>query len=417
MIWAQVTLRLGVTGVNDTRWPLRGRPNPLLPQRLQRALNMPWAHADYSRRKAEQMIDRLASTVPDLRLSWAQTADGEACGPAAILAPFLGASPDSAGAVLDIAAIPSPDVRQASAEMEQVDDSMAARAHVKRLSGGASLLNLQASCPLRAFIDYRLHAGEVQRRTRGISRALRGQILHRAAAELMKPGTRSEELPEHASGNWATDITAAAQRALRREFGGAFEWFSELIRFEQQRLELTLNQLLATEARRTSFVVRAVEDDVRLIAHDVELRARVDRIDELASGGYAIIDYKTGTTGTIPYWFDSEHADYQLPLYAVAAQQDVSALVLCSLNPERVGYRGFWLDSEAFPQRSIKRLTENEWRDQVTGWRHEIDALISGFIAGDNRIFAENSAPALGMYAPLTRLSEYLATGTDELME
>jgi len=47
------------------------------------------------------------------------------------------------------------------------------------------------------------------------------------------------------------------------------------------------------------------------------IRGRVDRIDELAGGGYELIDYKTG----VPRRAEQLRDDVQLALYALAARE------------------------------------------------------------------------------------------------
>jgi DNA helicase-2/ATP-dependent DNA helicase PcrA len=48
-----------------------------------------------------------------------------------------------------------------------------------------------------------------------------------------------------------------------------------------------------------------------------QIRGRVDRIDELAGGGYELIDYKTG----LPKHASALREDVQLALYSVAARE------------------------------------------------------------------------------------------------
>jgi probable DNA repair protein len=401
-----------VMGVSHHLWPQRKRPNPLLPLGLQRRLEMPWASVDYARKRAERTFMGLARRVPELVLSWPAITGDEESGPAAVLdnwapghdtdgTPFADLTGGSGSKHPEKPQQPGSDPR-----FERLSESITPLPEQSRVSGGARLLDLQASCPLRAFIEFRLHAREVPRRYRGISRALRGKLLHHAAACLMPAGTDSGSLTQTSAADWSARVGTAARRALQREFSSLEYWFGELMQFEQRRIELTLSDLLSAELRRGNFQVNAVEEDVVHETSGIALRARIDRMDRLDSGGFAILDYKTGSTGAVPHWFDPDCADFQLPLYAIASNQPVSALVLCSLAPESIDYRGFWLDESAFPRKPIVGLSATQWQQQLAEWRAAIDALISHFAAGDASVFAENIDLALGMYAPLTRLSE-----------
>src|SRR5262249_59442345 len=50
----------------------------------------------------------------------------------------------------------------------------------------------------------------------------------------------------------------------------------------------------------------------------LEVRLRLDRVDRLADGGIAVIDYKTGRAVAPPRWFDPRPQAPQLGLYALA---------------------------------------------------------------------------------------------------
>jgi RecB family exonuclease len=189
------------------------------------------------------------------------------------------------------------------------------------------------------------------------------------------------------------------------------------MQFEQRRIELTLADLLTAESSRGSFEVTAVESDVSLETGGIEIRARIDRMDRLESGNFAILDYKTGNAGATPHWFDPDYADFQLPLYAVASTQSIAALVLCSLAPENIAYRGFWLEESAFPRKPQIRLSSEQWQRQLLDWRNEIESLIDSFVAGDDTVFAANIDLALGMHAPLTRLSELITSASAQTYE
>lgn len=390
-----------VMGMSDADWPLRTRPNPLLPARLQSRFAMPWSGAEYRRVHAEQTVKRLRRSVPKLVLSWSQNDDGESVGPAAVVKPLLTERPGFKPAT-ESPKQGSPDA-EAGADYAIVEDAVQRLSPQRRLRGGAGLLNRQADCPLRAFIDYRLHATELPRRTRGISRALRGQILHEAAAALLQPGTQSADLREAGASD---RIARIAEQTVDEYLAGAKGWFSQLALFEGVRLRKALTQLIETDIERGEFTVRKVEANVALQIDQLELRARIDRLDQLTSGQLAIIDYKTGTSGARPQWFNDERADFQMPLYAVAYDGDIAAIALCSVAPDKTEYRGFWLDRDSFRTKSIARLNQQEWTAQLMSWKSEIYELVRNFVSGDTSFYELNDESLLGMYAPLSRLRE-----------
>jgi RecB family exonuclease len=238
---------------------------------------------------------------------------------------------------------------------------------------------------------------------------VRGQILHRAAALLLPAGTGPTALAAMSQSDRKTRLTEAARRAVHAELGDAAKWLSALGEFEQQRAAQALEMLLEAESGRSGFHVCEVEKDVGLIVDAFEIRGRVDRVDSLDTGGLAVIDYKTGRSVVRPYWFEDEHADYQLPLYAVAIGDNVASMALCGLHPDGCVYRGFWPVEGSFPGRSEKLPGERTWTAQRERWGIEIDKLIRQFAAGSDLVRTDDLDMVRGPYAPLTRLAEALA--------
>jgi len=387
-----------ITGMSRSNWPPRPRPNPLLPRELQRRLAVPWATLEDCRERSRRCVTRAAQLAPEVVFSYSPADEEEVALPAAAIESWLDnrAAPLTPSRRRAVAAVPA---------LETVPESIRPLVR-RRLSGGATLLNMQASCPLRAFIDFRLHARAPQPLGRGVAPALRGQILHRAAAALLPAGMSSSILAGMPQSERIERIGECARRAVFAEFDDAGVWLSALSRFERERVEQALHSLLLGEAERGDFAVMDVERDVSLAVAEYEIRARIDRIDAINEGGLAVIDYKTGRSVSRPYWFDERHADYQLPMYALALGNEVSGIVLCSISPDGCVYRGYWPEHGAFPGRSEKLPDGSSWDERLARWRTEIEHLVTAFAAGDDSIYADDSDAARGMYAPLTRLAD-----------
>ena len=69
---------------------------------------------------------------------------------------------------------------------------------------------------------------------------------------------------------------------------------------------------------RSPFTVAAVEASRPLALGGLQWTLRLDRIDTLADGGTAIIDYKTGKVAAPAKWFDDRAQEPQLGLYWLA---------------------------------------------------------------------------------------------------
>src|SRR3546814_18531984 len=79
-----------------------------------------------------------------------------------------------------------------------------------------------------------------------------------------------------------------------------------------------MHEWLALERKREPFWVRDVEQEYTWLHGPLELKLRLDRIDELGDGRLALIDYKSGN-GNIdpkPDWMRARPVGLQLPFYA-----------------------------------------------------------------------------------------------------
>src|SRR6185503_14617028 len=112
--------------------------------------------------------------------------------------------------------------------------------------------------------------------------------------------------------------------ALTRWFGRARAPLTELFALEAEQLERVLVALLREEANRAPFRVLAVEQRTECALGRWTLTTRIDRIDELADGSSAIIDYKTSGRIKSSDWFSARLRDAQVPLYASHATGRVS---------------------------------------------------------------------------------------------
>jgi RecB family exonuclease len=168
-----------------------------------------------------------------------------------------------------------------------------------------------------------------------------------------------------------------------------------------------LAALLLEEQRRAPFRVSAVEQRATIMLAPLTLNVRIDRIDELDDGTFAIVDYKTGERATSADWFGDRLGDAQVPLYASHAAVAVSAAVVTRLAPSEIRYSGFWPEG-AFPGRTSK-AAQPDLAAQLELWRAQLAQLAAELAAGDTRIFVADYDDAAEAYAPLTRVFEQLA--------
>jgi hypothetical protein len=123
---------------------------------------------------------------------------------------------------------------------------------------------------------------------------------------------------------------------------------------EASRLAATLTAWIDESERvRPPFRVLVHERAIACSIDGFALSARVDRIDALASGGIAIVDYKSGNAIGPNQWFNDRPAGIQIAVYADAVEQaedaPVRALVYARLKAGDIGVLGIADDVQLWP--------------------------------------------------------------------
>ena len=212
-----------------------------------------------------------------------------------------------------------------------------------------------AACPYRYFLEQGLGLAEFEVEQRTLDRWLdpltRGSLLHRLYAEVLRRArTRRRPVVPADDREWAITLADAELARLRE----AMPPPSEPV-FDRERRELLtdLEVFLEGEAADRSRVAVALEVGFGLPGDDageslgsaapvdlrlsgrrhVRIRGRIDRIDRLDTGGYEVIDYKTGRfdrrewTGTFRGGRMLQHALYGLAATELLRAEDATVHV------------------------------------------------------------------------------------------
>lgn len=376
-----------LTGCTNLNWPRPARLNPLLPRRLQQTHAMPWSSPHDALDRSRRALGALLERAPEVVVSWPAQALEQPAEPS----PLIAALPDRPRRVQTPSAVEP-------RALERLEDRPPPLASTT-IRGGAAALNAQARAPLRAFCEHRLGAKPIEPVGLGLSPRLRGIATHRALERLYTH--------EPAGGAAAGDerLVTAAAAALNETFGAARRGLGALFRLEHERLVEMLEAFRDVEAARAPFTVAAVERREEIAVGPYTLRARIDRVDRLADGGLAVLDYKTGPASAND-WLRDRLRDVQVPLYAVHLGREIAAAVLVTLDAAGIGYHGIW-SADTFPGRS-RALYGDSWPRQLDRWRLQLEALAAELAAGDCRVFLHELDSVRGAYAPLTRICEQL---------
>jgi len=249
--------------------------------------------------------------------------------------------------------------------------------------GGSRLVQSQSDCPFQAMARHRLRAQPWPAPLAGLSAQERGLIVHATFASFW------ESIRDHAALISLDDDSLAVHidRAVRQGISQLppVRWRSlpDVVRAgEAIRVATVLDAWLAVERARPAFSVSSIEAKAIARLSGITLHVRLDRVDALADGGWAIIDYKTGRADAPGKWFEPRPLSAQLGLYALTQRDTtpdipVRAIAYAELCPDEVCALGVAADSAAWP--GLKELATvgafGNWDALEAWWRTSLGAL------------------------------------------
>jgi probable DNA repair protein len=303
-----------LAGFDSGRWPAPAIPNPFLPLAWQVARGVPRADSAAALAQSRALTDALGVIAPEIVASHVQTIDDA---PAVISPLFAGFAPAPLGqqTVGRYA-----DTMHAAPLERWTERTGPVTVPDARLSGGAALFESQSACPFQAFARYRLGARDFAEYPEGLSASERGIVLHESLKAFWDVVGDHASLVALDADGLANRIAEAARKGLARLDARRYRALAPAVaRGEEGRLAATLHAwLVHWEMSRPPFRVRAHESRVPYDAGGFTVDVRIDRIDELASGGLAIIDYKSGRVVPPSRWIADRPEGIQLAVYASA---------------------------------------------------------------------------------------------------
>ncbi len=380
---------LWVAGLDAASLPGPVTPDPLLPLIAQRDAGVPEASAEGVMRQARIRLQRWTHSARSVVLSW-PAQEGEAIlQPSPLLAPWTEAE------ALPLAAV-RPwrrtlfDVRP---RLEEVLDRHAPALPSSAARGGAMTLELQSRCPFRAQAQLRLHALALPQVSLGVQPMDRGTILHRVLADVWQSLVTQQALVALDETALHERVRASAERHVAQALRPAVRYRTRLAMLESDNITALVLRLLALEKQRPSFAVRFAEASEPYVIGGLAITLQPDRIDDLEGGGQLLIDYKLGDSHQPRQWLDAwpgRPRRPQLPLYALAHEQSLSALAFVVLAAGTVEYRG-WSDGAAvgagvrsYPEgMRLPGGAPEDWTALLPHWRSTLTELAERFVAGD----------------------------------
>lgn len=378
---------LWVLGLHEGAFPAPPRPNPFLPLMLQSRLRMPHADAVREGEFAAAIARRLFTAAPTVLLSWPGQVDSGPLRPSPLLRGYPAAEQSPSASVA-----PAPAISANPGSFELLLDESAPGLNTRKpFAGGTGILKDQALCPFRAFAHHRLRARGLEVPDIGLDELGRGSLIHTLLERFWKQTGSQAELLALPPDLLTTRLQECAEQAVARlERERRCDLPSRQRRLELERLLLLARAWLSEELRRTPFTVVEIEKQHVEQVGRLVVTTRVDRIDRLADGRLAIIDYKSGRVD-VSQWCDERLTEPQLPLYCIGAGGEaVGAVLFASLRSRRRerGFRGLAATAGLWPaqEESLhKLLVERNWQDFADlcrYWQGTLTALGDAFADG-----------------------------------
>jgi probable DNA repair protein len=378
-----------VAGLDSAQWPAPPRPDVFIPLGMQLAAGIPSASAAGQARIARASLAAWRASTEHLVCSWARLEGDAQRSPSPLLAGIAQQTVFNAARRRSTLADA---VRRPG--LEPLEDIVGIAVDKSApVRGGVKPLTLQAECGFHAYAEVRLRGAELESPAPGLDARERGMLLHKALElvwiklndKLALIGTEERERLPLIADSVAAAVVSVFRGRVPRELERAVER-------ECHRLERLIEVLFKEELLRPWFEVETLEARRVVSIAGGQFELRIDRIDSIEGGGYAILDYKSGQARA-PRWNGEEVRDPQLLAYLMAERgRNVQVLANVSLTQGRAKFSGKAAHSRLMPGvAGLQGMDPNKvhaadieaaWQNETTRWLHGLQMLASDYLAG-----------------------------------
>ena len=254
--------------------------------------------------------------------------------------------------------------------------------------------------PISAFVVGRLGVPYLQAQVVGLPAALRGNIILDALYQLYRETPGRRDIAAWSDGELDRRIQRVVDGAFARHERNSDKVLVELFKLERIRIAGLLRHFVNVDRSRDDFSIAHVEHEVAFAEADLRLQLRVDRIDQLPDGSFAILDYKTGATKQF-LKSDGQPRDIQLVAYACAFDKPVSAIALVNIDTRELTFDGA----------GRGYTDEAYWEATLGAWKRDVGDACEAFSRGDVRINAVQNAQEARKMNLLSRYTELRRDG------
>jgi ATP-dependent helicase/nuclease subunit B len=373
-------------GMDDTSWPPTPKPNPFIPQQLQKILSMPHATAERELNYCNKLLEQLKNSANEIIFSHALFEQETEVRVSSLIEKVSETTIEN---LILSDYTQSTQIIFQHKHLESIQDNMAPPVTTELIFGGTKIFELQAACPFKAFAELRLFAKPIEATSLGLRALDRGNIIHKALELIWTDLKNSRTLQSKSSDELQTLILKSIEAAIYQITGDEVEQL-QYLQLESTRLQKILWDWMIIEKSRPAFDVIAQEQKYEISVANIKINLRVDRIDQLENGEKIIIDYKTGKNNHIQNWFGHRPDAPQLPLYCIIDPEKTVSIAFAIIHPEYMELTG--ISKDRMTIETIKTLDaikyENAlfWNEQLTLWRETLEKLGQDFCAGHAKV-------------------------------
>ena len=366
---------LWVMGLDDTAWPPAPKPNPFIPQHLQKSLQMPHATAEKELTYCQTLTTQLQRTAKTVIFSSAEKNEEAELRPS----PLITDLPEITIKQITLSPLNTPALPIfTSRSCEFFHDEIALPLEPREKEyGGASLFELQAACPFKAFAELRLHAKIPDAPTLGLQAKERGTLIHNVMEILWSDLKDQAQLLSLSDSEVEQRIGKAVHKAIHSLASDALS-NPRYQAIEAERLQILIKDWITLEKARPPFKIHALEHSATITISDIPVRVRIDRVDTTEAGDTIIIDYKTGNKNDITGWFGTRPDKPQLPLYALIDSTHTEAITYAQIHTEKMKWAGLSAHELDIP--GIRSTID--WQAHLSEWRQTLTQLGSEYTQG-----------------------------------
>ncbi|MBA2649019.1 MAG: PD-(D/E)XK nuclease family protein [Legionella sp.] len=358
---------LWITGLTDEALPQKTKLSAFINPQIQRQLQMP--HSTHHRELlfAQQILDRLQGSCPNVIFSYPRMQGERQNLPCSLMRNHHAYTP------IVFTALPLSEL------LIREENYQLPLKTCEFTQAGSALLANQAKCPFKAFAEHRLHAKAPMNNSDGLNPQERGQIIHKVMELLWRQLGSQEKLIQMPTATLEQHVESAIQSTLlplKQSYPSSFT--SPIEQVEFARLKNLVFSTLEWEKQRPPFEIAAIEQTYIFRLADLNFKVRVDRLDTVNDSKW-LIDYKSSIPSSKP-WNEDRPKEPQLLLYSLLDEQ-INTLFFMQLKSGKINFCGISEESLDIPGITTLKK-EQHWSQVKLNWQQQLTSLAFEFQQG-----------------------------------